>query len=84
MTRDLNLHSGRGGEDYIPTRKIRIPVDREKVLWLQVLLNPENADLIVPYIDITLKGTILKSQMMVPISLHTTSGKTGLFCYGLS
>lgn len=51
--------------DYIPGRKIRIPVDREKVL-ASGTVKPEDADLIVPYIDITLKGnSILKSQMMV-------------------
>ena len=51
--------------DYIPTRKIRIPVDREKVL-ASGTVKEKDADLIVPYIDITLKGnTILKSQMMV-------------------
>ena len=51
--------------DYLPTRKIRIPVDREKVL-ASGTVKPEDADLIVPYIDITLEGNyILKSQMMV-------------------
>lgn len=52
-------------QDYIPTRKIRIPVDKEKVL-ASGTVKPEDADLIVPYIDITLEGNyILKSQMMV-------------------
>jgi len=51
--------------DYLPTRKIRIPVDREKVL-ASGTVRPEDADLIVPHIDITLEGNyILKSQMMV-------------------
>lgn len=51
--------------DYLPTRKIRIPVDREKVL-ASGTVKPEDADLIVPYIDIELEGSyILKSQMMV-------------------
>ncbi|MBM3419689.1 MAG: DUF2723 domain-containing protein [Bacteroidetes bacterium] len=51
--------------DYIPARTIRIPVDREKVL-ASGTVKPEDADLIVPHIDITLKGnSILKSQMMV-------------------
>ena len=51
--------------DYLPTRKIRLPVDREKVLTSGTV-KPEDADLIVPYIDITLGGNyILKSQMMV-------------------
>ncbi|MDT8400616.1 MAG: DUF2723 domain-containing protein [Bacteroidales bacterium] len=51
--------------DYLPTRRIRIPVDREKVL-ASGTVSPEDADLIVPYIDITLEGSyILKSQMIV-------------------
>ena len=51
--------------DYIPTRTIRIPVDREKVIKSGTV-KPEDADLIVPYIDVTLTGNaILKSQMMV-------------------
>ncbi|MDZ7739259.1 MAG: DUF2723 domain-containing protein [Bacteroidales bacterium] len=51
--------------DYLPTRKIRIPVDREKVL-ASGTVKPEDADRIVPYIDITLEGNyILKSQMMM-------------------
>lgn len=51
--------------DYIPARTLRIPVDREKVIASGVV-SRENADQIVPYIDITLKGnSILKSQLMV-------------------
>nr|MCU0409523.1 DUF2723 domain-containing protein [Bacteroidales bacterium] len=51
--------------DIIPTRTIRIPVDREKVLASGVV-KPGDADLIVPYIDIKLKGnSILKSQLII-------------------
>ncbi len=51
--------------DYIPTRKIRIPVDSAMVI-ASGTVRPEDAGLIVPYIDITLKGnSILKSQLMV-------------------
>lgn len=51
--------------DYIPTRTIRIPVDREKVI-ASGTVRPEDADLIVPYIDINLTGhAIMKSQLMV-------------------
>jgi len=51
--------------DYIPTRKIRIPVDSARVI-ASGTVKPGDAHLIVPYIDITLKGNwILKSQMMV-------------------
>ncbi len=51
--------------DYIPGRTIRIPVDSARVI-ANGTVKPEDADKIVPYIDITLKGNyILKSQMMV-------------------
>jgi phage shock protein PspC (stress-responsive transcriptional regulator) len=59
----LTLQNGEQ-RDYIPTRTIRIPVDRDKVLRSGTV-KPEDADLIVPWIDITLTGnSILKSQMM--------------------
>jgi hypothetical protein len=51
--------------DIIPSRTIRIPVDRDKVI-ASGTVKPEDADKIVPYIDITLKGNaILKSQLIV-------------------
>ncbi len=51
--------------DVIPSRTIRIKVDSAKVLASGVV-RPEDADLIVPYIDIQLKGSsILKSQLIV-------------------
>jgi len=50
---------------YIPTRTIRIPVDKQAVL-ANGTVRPEDADKIVPYIDIKLKGTwLLKSQLMI-------------------
>ncbi|MDZ7632980.1 MAG: DUF2723 domain-containing protein [Bacteroidales bacterium] len=55
------------GEDiyYIPTRTVRIPVDAAKVI-ANGTVRPEDADKIVPYIDINLKGSwIMKSQLMV-------------------
>ena len=55
------------GEDIwlIPTRTIRIPVDSAKVL-ANGTVKPEDADRIVPYIDITLKGSwIMKNQLLV-------------------
>jgi hypothetical protein len=55
------------GEDiyYIPTRTIRIPVDSAKVV-ANGTVRPEDADRIVPYIDIKLKGQwLLKSQLIV-------------------
>ena len=51
--------------DIIPTKTIRIPVDAAKVI-ASGTVRPEDADKIVPYIDIKLKGTrILKSQLIV-------------------
>jgi hypothetical protein len=51
--------------DIIPTRTIRIPVDKNKVL-ASGTVRPEDADKIVPYIEIKLKGGyIQKSQMIV-------------------
>jgi hypothetical protein len=55
------------GEDiwYIPTRTIRIPVDAAKVI-ANGTVRPEDADKIVPYIDINLKGSwIMKNQLLV-------------------
>ncbi|MFN2335578.1 MAG: DUF2723 domain-containing protein, partial [Bacteroidales bacterium] len=50
---------------YIPTKTVRIPVDAAKVL-ANGTVRPEDADKIVPYIDIKLKGSwIMKSQLMV-------------------
>jgi hypothetical protein len=51
--------------DIIPSRTIRIPVDKEKVL-ASGTVKAADADKIVPYIDIKLKGnSILKSQLIV-------------------
>lgn len=55
------------GEDlwYIPTRTVRIPVDAAKVI-ANGTVRPEDADKIVPYIDINLKGSwIMKNQLLV-------------------
>jgi hypothetical protein len=51
--------------DNIPSRTIRIPVDASKVI-ASGAVKPEDADKIVPYIDIKLKGnSIMKSQLLV-------------------
>ena len=50
---------------FYPTRKIRVPVNKENVLKSGVV-KPEDADKIVPYIDIDLPETaLLKNQMMM-------------------
>ncbi len=51
--------------DIVPTRTIRIPVDKKKVIESGTV-KPEDSAKIVPYIDIKLKGSsILKSQLIV-------------------
>ncbi|HEX2921238.1 MAG TPA: DUF2723 domain-containing protein [Bacteroidales bacterium] len=51
--------------DVLPSRTIRITVDKDKVL-ASGTVKPEDADLIVPYMEIKLKGnSILKSQLIV-------------------
>jgi hypothetical protein len=51
--------------DIIPSRTIRIPVDAAKVI-ASGTVKEKDADKIVPYIDIKLKGnSILKSQLIV-------------------
>ena len=51
--------------DNIPTRTIRIPVDAAKVI-ASGAVKPADADKIVPYIDIKLKGSaIMKSSLLV-------------------
>jgi hypothetical protein len=51
--------------DVIPTRTIRIPVDSAAVISSGTV-SREDADKIVPYIDIKLKGnSILKSQLII-------------------
>jgi len=51
--------------DIIPTKTIRIPVDAQKVI-ASGTVRPEDADKIVPFIDIKLQGnSILKSQLIV-------------------
>jgi len=51
--------------DIVPSRNIRIPVDRKKVLESGTV-KPEDSAKIVPYIDIKLTGSsIIKSQLIV-------------------
>jgi hypothetical protein len=50
---------------FYPTRKIRVPVNKENVLKSGIV-KPEDADKIVPYIDIDLpESALLKNQMMM-------------------
>ncbi len=64
---------------YIPTRTIRIPVDAAAVL-ANGTVRPEDADKIVPYIDIKLKGSwILKSQLMIIDMLANNNWKRPIY-----
>ncbi len=51
-------------EKVLPTNKIRIPVDKAKVLK-NGLVAPEDAHLIVPYIDIQFKGALSKNRILM-------------------
>jgi hypothetical protein len=65
--------------DIIPSRTIRIPVDTAKVI-ASGTVKPEDADKIVPYIDIKLKGSsILKSQLLVLDMLAHNDWKRPLY-----
>ncbi|MAP55596.1 DUF2723 domain-containing protein [Altibacter sp.] len=60
----VELQSGQMANTF-PSKIIRIPVDKEAVLRNGIVA-PEDADQIVPYIDIQLKGDVLyKNRMMM-------------------
>jgi len=62
---DAKVLLGDKEQNYIPTTKIRIPVDKEKVL-ASGLVAQKDADLIVPYIEWDFKKEYLtKSELMV-------------------
>ena len=51
-------------EKVLPTNKIRIPVNKETVLKNGIVA-PEDAHLIVPYIDIEFKGALSKNRILM-------------------
>jgi len=51
-------------EKVLPTNKIRIPVNRETVLKNGIVA-PEDAHLIVPYIDFEFKGALSKNRILM-------------------
>ena len=51
-------------EKVLPTNKIRIPVDKEKVLKNGTVAE-KDADLIVPYIDIEISSTLTKNRILM-------------------
>lgn len=72
---ETKSHRYQGGAvDYIPTRSLYIPVDKEKVL-ANGTVQPEDSALIVDRVEIQLKGnTLNKSQLMVLDILATNNG----------
>ncbi len=60
----VELQSG-GKEKYYPTNKIRIPVDKKKVL-ANGIVEKKDADKILPYIDIEIdKGALFKNRILM-------------------
>ena len=51
-------------EKVLPTNKIRIPVNRENVLKNGIVA-PEDAELILPYIDIQFSGALSKNRILM-------------------
>ena len=67
---------------FYPTRKIRVPVNRENVLRSGIV-KPEDADKILPHIDIDLPETaILKNQMMMLDILANNDWKRPIYFTG--
>ncbi len=62
-----DLQSGKKVNTF-PTKHIRIPVDKEAVLK-NGIVKPEDADLIVPYIDIHLKGDLLFKNRLLMLDI---------------
>ncbi|OAB80521.1 glycosyltransferase family 117 protein [Cochleicola gelatinilyticus] len=60
----VELNSGKFANTF-PSKTIRVPVDKESVLK-NGIVDPKDADLIVPYIDIQLEGDVIyKNRMMM-------------------
>ena len=73
-----NRYQG-GAVDFIPTRNLYIPVDKEKVL-VNGTVQPEDSALIVDRVEIQLKGNSLtKSQLMVLDILATNNWERPIY-----
>ncbi len=66
---------------YYPTNKIRIPVNKENVL-ASGLVKPEDADLIVDYIDIDLPQALPKNRIMMLDIIANNDWKRPLYFSG--
>lgn len=63
----VELQSGQFANTF-PSKVIRIPVDKDAVLR-NGIVKPEDADKIVPYIDITLKGDVLYKNRLLMLDV---------------
>jgi len=55
-----------------PSKKIRIPVDKNTVIQNKII-QPEDAELVVPYIDIELSGDILYKNRLLMMDIVATN-----------
>ena len=54
--------------NYLPTRHLRVPVDKESVLK-HAIVKPKDADKIVPYIDLTISGNALYKNRLLMLDI---------------
>tara|TARA_R110002073_G_scaffold56835_5_gene144365 strand:+ start:11149 stop:14451 length:3303 start_codon:yes stop_codon:yes gene_type:complete len=54
--------------NYLPTRHLRVPVDKESVLK-HGIVKPKDADKIVPYIDLTISGNALYKNRLLMLDI---------------
>jgi len=54
--------------NYLPTRHLRVPVDKESVLK-HAIVKPKDADEIVPYIDLTISGNALYKNRLLMLDI---------------
>ncbi|WP_347923022.1 DUF2723 domain-containing protein [Pontimicrobium sp. SW4] len=54
--------------NYLPTRHLRVPVDKESVLK-NGIVKPKDADEIVPYIDLTITGNALYKNRLLMLDI---------------
>ncbi|WKB80021.1 DUF2723 domain-containing protein [Cellulophaga lytica] len=66
---------------YYPTNKIRVPVNKKNVLE-SGLVKPEEADLIVDYIDIDLPGSLSKNRLLMLDLLANNDWKRPIYFSG--
>ena len=68
---------------YYPTNQIRVPVNKENVLKSGVV-KPEDAELIVDYIDIDLPTSRLYNRLMMLDILHNNDWERPIYFTGVA